>query len=234
MGAVTPAEPDATFVFADIAGFTALTEAHGDEAAADLVVDFAARIGEIAPAFDAELVKTAGDAVMLRAAQAANGVGLASTSPPASPRRRPAARYCSASGPARSGRGLRPRGLTRASIRSGHGSHPRPNTPRGYATVEGMSTMATPVRGYTASKEQLLKRLARIEGQVRGVAAMVQDDRYCIDVLTQIAAIQAALDKVALGLLDGHARHCVAGAAGGERAEKTDELMGAVGRLLGR
>ena len=64
-------------------------------------------------------------------------------------------------------------------------------------------------RGYTATKEQLNKRLARIEGQVRGVSRMVEEDRYCIDVLTQISAIQAALDKVALGLLDDHARHCL-------------------------
>ena len=69
-------------------------------------------------------------------------------------------------------------------------------------------------RGYTATKDQLLKRLRRIEGQVRGVEGMVEDDRYCIDVLTQISAIQAALDKVALGLLDEHARHCVIGRRG--------------------
>ncbi|MDQ3320417.1 MAG: metal-sensitive transcriptional regulator, partial [Actinomycetota bacterium] len=54
-------------------------------------------------------------------------------------------------------------------------------------------------RGYTASKDQLLARLARVEGQVRGISKMVEDDRYCIDVLTQISAIQAALDKTALG-----------------------------------
>jgi CsoR family transcriptional regulator, copper-sensing transcriptional repressor len=64
-------------------------------------------------------------------------------------------------------------------------------------------------RGYTASKDQVLKRLARVEGQVRGVARMVEDDRYCIDVMTQISAAQAALDKIALGLLDAHARHCM-------------------------
>lgn len=63
---------------------------------------------------------------------------------------------------------------------------------------------------------------------------MVEQDRYCIDVLTQISAIQAALDKVALGLLDDHARHCVIGAQGAEQAEKTEELMAAVGRLLRR
>ncbi|MDA0170853.1 metal-sensitive transcriptional regulator [Solirubrobacter taibaiensis] len=87
-------------------------------------------------------------------------------------------------------------------------------------------------RGYTASKEQLNKRLARIEGQVRGVSRMVEDDRYCIDVLTQISAIQAALDKVALGLLDGHTRHCMIGGASEEAS--ADELMAAVGRLMRR
>lgn len=91
-----------------------------------------------------------------------------------------------------------------------------------------------PVRGYTASKEQLRKRLRRIEGQVRGVEGMVEDDRYCIDVLTQISAVQAALDKVALGLLDEHARHCVMGGEDELRADRADELMGAVGRLMRR
>ena len=90
-------------------------------------------------------------------------------------------------------------------------------------------------RGYTASKEQLLTRLKRIEGQVRGIEGMVEDGRYCIDVLTQISAVQAALDKVALGLLDGHARHCVVnGQADGSPEELTDELMAAVGRLMRR
>ncbi len=91
-------------------------------------------------------------------------------------------------------------------------------------------------RGYTATKDQLQARLSRIEGQVRGVARMVEEDRYCIDVLTQISAIRAALDKVALGLLDDHARHCLVGGHGGptEPDEQVDELMGAVGRLLSR
>jgi DNA-binding FrmR family transcriptional regulator len=90
--------------------------------------------------------------------------------------------------------------------------------------------------GYTASKDELLKRLARAEGQVRGVARMVEEDRYCIDVLTQISAAQAALDKIALGLLDGHARHCMQGKGGApaDPQEQVDELMGAVGRLLQR
>ena len=90
-------------------------------------------------------------------------------------------------------------------------------------------------RGYSADKEKLAKRLARVEGQVRGIARMVDEDRYCIDVLTQISAVQAALDKVALGLLDGHAHHCVIGAESPEeRDEKTEELMAAVGRLMRR
>ena len=102
--------------------------------------------------------------------------------------------------------------------------------------ILGMSASPsrTPTRGYTASKDQLLNRLRRIEGQVRGIEGMVEDDRYCVDVLTQIAAVQAALDKVALGLLDDHARHCVMGAPDAERTDRTDELMAAVGRLMRR
>ncbi len=96
------------------------------------------------------------------------------------------------------------------------------------------TTPPTPTRGYSATKDALQKRLRRIEGQVRGVQGMVDDDRYCIDVLTQISAIQAALDKVALGLLDEHARHCVMGAHGDDQVDKTDELMAAVGRLMRR
>jgi DNA-binding FrmR family transcriptional regulator len=100
-----------------------------------------------------------------------------------------------------------------------------------------MSTAQTdspPVRGYSATKPQLLTRLARIEGQVRGIQGMVDEDRYCIDVLTQVAAVQAALDKVALGLLDGHARTCVVGAENEQQDERTAEMMSAVGRLLRR
>ncbi|HXD54784.1 MAG TPA: metal-sensitive transcriptional regulator [Solirubrobacteraceae bacterium] len=98
-----------------------------------------------------------------------------------------------------------------------------------------MSAAATPtIRGYTATKDQLQARLRRIGGQVRGIEQMVEDDRYCIDVLTQIAAVRAALDKVALGLLDGHARTCVVGAESDVQEERTAELMAAVGRLMGR
>ncbi len=88
--------------------------------------------------------------------------------------------------------------------------------------------------GYSTDKSALLKRLARIEGQVRGVSRMVEEERYCIDVLTQIGAIEAALDKVALGLIDEHTRHCVLDAEGDERTEKVDELVAALGRFVGR
>jgi CsoR family transcriptional regulator, copper-sensing transcriptional repressor len=96
--------------------------------------------------------------------------------------------------------------------------------------------VATQTRGYTATKDQLVDRLARIEGQVRGVAKMVEEDRYCIDVVTQINAARAALDKVALGLLDGHVRHCLVGGHRGptDPEDQAVELMGAVGRLLSR
>lgn len=88
------------------------------------------------------------------------------------------------------------------------------------------------VRGYSADKGAVLKRIRRIEGQVRGIEKMVDEDRYCVDVVTQITAAQAALDKVALKLLEDHAQHCVVGAAPGQREERTAELMGAVTRLL--
>ena len=89
--------------------------------------------------------------------------------------------------------------------------------------------------GYSATKDQLLGRLRRVEGQVRGIERMVEDERYCIDVLTQISAVQAALDKVALGLLDEHVKHCVVEGHGpGSQEELTEEMMGAIGRLLAR
>jgi DNA-binding FrmR family transcriptional regulator len=99
-----------------------------------------------------------------------------------------------------------------------------------------MATQTTDsaTRGYSATKDHLLKRLRRVEGQVRGVQGMVEDDRYCIDVITQISAIQAALDKVALGLMDQHAHHCVVDASDDQRDEMTAELMAAVGRLMRR
>ncbi len=93
---------------------------------------------------------------------------------------------------------------------------------------------STETRGCTATKNRLLTRLRRIEGQVGGIERMVDDDRYCIDVLTQIAAVQAALDKVALGLLDDHAHHCVVSGTAAMKEERTEELMAAVGRLMRR
>ena len=92
--------------------------------------------------------------------------------------------------------------------------------------------METETRGYSAGKDALLKRLARVEGQVRGIAKMVDEERYCIDVLTQISAVQSAIESVALGLLDDHVRHCVLGSSDEQRAERMDELMAAVGRLV--
>jgi CsoR family transcriptional regulator, copper-sensing transcriptional repressor len=92
-----------------------------------------------------------------------------------------------------------------------------------------MTETKTP--GYTASKNELLTRLARVEGQVGGVRRMVEEDRYCIDVLTQIEAAQAALNKIALGLVDDHVRHCMRGGKGASE-DQVQELMGAVGRLV--
>jgi len=95
-----------------------------------------------------------------------------------------------------------------------------------------MAEAEAATHGYTDNKDPLLKRLRRIEGQVRGVESMVEEDRYCIDVVTQITAIQSALDKVALSLLEDHAAHCVVGAEPELQDERTAELMGVVKRLL--
>jgi DNA-binding FrmR family transcriptional regulator len=91
------------------------------------------------------------------------------------------------------------------------------------------------VYGYTMKKDQVLGRLRRIEGQVRGLSRMVEDDKYCIDILTQMGAVQAALKGVAMGLLDDHVRLCVRESIrkdGGE--EKVEELVAAVARLARR
>ncbi len=98
-----------------------------------------------------------------------------------------------------------------------------------------MSESTTHVHGYTKDKAALVKRLHRIEGQVRGIERMVDEDRYCIDILTQIAAVNTALESLAFRILDGHVKHCVASAlASGnaaEAAEKSRELMEAVHRF---
>jgi DNA-binding FrmR family transcriptional regulator len=89
--------------------------------------------------------------------------------------------------------------------------------------------------GYVTGKDSLVKRLHRIEGQVRGIERMVVEERYCVDVLTQIAAVSTALESVALEILDDHVNHCVAGAlASGDEDDarvKTDELLAAVRRF---
>jgi DNA-binding FrmR family transcriptional regulator len=89
--------------------------------------------------------------------------------------------------------------------------------------------------GYHGEKETLTKRLHRIEGQIRGIEKMVEDDRYCIDILTQIGAVSTALDSLAFQILDGHVKHCVAGAmaSGDESAAraKAEELLAAVHRF---
>ncbi len=86
--------------------------------------------------------------------------------------------------------------------------------------------------GYIENQDALIKRMRRISGQVGGVERMITEERYCIDILTQISAIQAALDKVAVGVLDDHVRHCVVGADDENRDEMTGEMMNAVARLL--
>ena len=91
------------------------------------------------------------------------------------------------------------------------------------------------MHGYTQDKDAYLKRLRRIEGQVRGIAKMIEGDKYCIDVLTQVSAATKALEAVALGLLDEHLHHCVAQAAseGGQVAEqKVAEASAAIARLV--
>jgi DNA-binding FrmR family transcriptional regulator len=98
-----------------------------------------------------------------------------------------------------------------------------------------MTEQMTPTRGYVADKESLVKRLHRIEGQVRGIERMLEEDRYCIDVITQISAVSTALESVAFKILDEHVKHCVVGAlASGDEEEaavKSRELLEAVHRF---
>ena len=99
-----------------------------------------------------------------------------------------------------------------------------------------MSEAAAPIEpGYAQDKSALVNRLHRIEGQVRGIERMVEEDRYCIDILTQISAVNTALESLALKILDEHVRHCVAGALSSGDADdahvKTEELLQAVQRF---
>ena len=98
-----------------------------------------------------------------------------------------------------------------------------------------MSETTTQTWGYAKDKPALVKRLHRIEGQVRGIERMVEENRYCIDILTQLSAVTTALESLAFRILDDHVRHCVAGAlASGDAAEaekKSEELLAAVHRF---
>ena len=92
--------------------------------------------------------------------------------------------------------------------------------------------MSAHEHGYAQDRDALIKRLRRIEGQVRGLEKMVEDDRYCIDILTQIGAVSTALESLAFKILDEHVRHCVAGAVGADDADdKIEELLAAVHRF---
>jgi DNA-binding FrmR family transcriptional regulator len=88
--------------------------------------------------------------------------------------------------------------------------------------------------GYSERNDDIAKRLNRIEGQVRGIGGMVGEDRYCIDILTQIAATRAALDKVGLELLREHTKHCLADPTVGPKTidKKTDELIATISRMI--
>jgi CsoR family transcriptional regulator, copper-sensing transcriptional repressor len=90
------------------------------------------------------------------------------------------------------------------------------------------------VRGYTMNKEDYTKRLRRIEGQIRGVQRLIDEDTYCIDVLTQISAATKALQSVAVGLLDEHMRHCVSDAARGDDPARADEMITEATRAIER
>ncbi|HMG40060.1 MAG TPA: metal-sensitive transcriptional regulator [Acidimicrobiales bacterium] len=90
------------------------------------------------------------------------------------------------------------------------------------------------MRGYTMNKEDYGKRLRRIEGQVRGLQRMIDEDDYCIDVLTQVSAVTKALQSVAVGLLDEHIRHCVSDAARGDDADHAAEMVTEATRAIER
>ena len=109
------------------------------------------------------------------------------------------------------------------------------HTPAATATVADIGDASHTEHGYISDKSRYLARLKRIEGQARGIHRMVEDDKYCIDILTQVSALTKALESVALGLLDDHLKHCVMDAAvqGGPVAEtKLKEASDAIARLV--
>ncbi len=107
-------------------------------------------------------------------------------------------------------------------------------TPLGYTRARLSSTLGGIVHGYSNQRDDLLVRLRRIEGQTRGLQRMVEEDRYCIDVLTQIASTTRALQGVAIEMLDAHVRHCVRDAidSGNDGDEKIEEAMSVITRLI--
>ncbi|RKW70963.1 metal-sensitive transcriptional regulator [Galactobacter caseinivorans] len=101
--------------------------------------------------------------------------------------------------------------------------------------MEAAAKTPAPEHGYITDKDQYLKRMGRIEGQARGISKMIDDEKYCIDILTQISALTSALEVVALGLLDDHLNHCVLDAARlgeGDAAAKIKEASDAIRRLV--
>jgi CsoR family transcriptional regulator, copper-sensing transcriptional repressor len=88
------------------------------------------------------------------------------------------------------------------------------------------------MRGYSMDKDNYLRRLKRVEGQVRGLERMIEEDTYCVDVLTQISAVTSALRSISLGLLDEHVRHCVANAEGDDSDAMISEAITAVERIV--
>ena len=102
-------------------------------------------------------------------------------------------------------------------------------------TPDGTDDVGTPHHGYITDKDRYLARLKRIEGQARGIYKMVDQEQYCIDILTQVSALTSALESVALGLLDDHLKHCVVDAVklGGDEGEaKIKEASDAIARLV--
>ena len=125
-------------------------------------------------------------------------------------------------------------GTAGPSVAGGRGDGPAIRARGPKHTLLGYGNLVS-VHGYTPDKDEYLKRLRRIEGQVRGLQKMVEDDKYCIDILTQVSAATRALQSVALGLLEDHLGHCVtqAAAEGGEVAEqKVREASDAIARLV--
>ena len=111
----------------------------------------------------------------------------------------------------------------------GHGAATPDEHPR-----RSDETMGGHVRGYTMSKDDYLRRLRRIEGQIRGLQRMVDEDTYCIEILTQVSAATSALQSVAVGLLDEHIRHCVSDAARGSDSQQAEDMVTEATRAIER